>query len=322
MVSVIIPNYNHYHFLTQRIDSVLSQTYQNIEVIILDDCSSDNSREIIEKYRTSTKVVEIVYNELNSGSVFKQWKKGINLAKGEYIWIAESDDFAEPDFLSKMIPVLDDDKDIGLIYCNSKVIYDENMHDKSYKTLNDLRKYMFNTTIWDSSFTMSGIEFLDKYLSKKCVVNNASAVIFRTIALNQSDVKMEEYKYAGDWAMYVNIALNNKIAFLNEVLSNYRDHISNSSKNAFNSYQINYENYRIISNYYNHLIRIGKSGIKYLYNVRRSFLHLLIISKDRKEIYNYYKNINMKLLNKSLIFLPQVFVETHLSHLINKYLRN
>src|SRR6187431_17527 len=94
-VSVIIPNYNHADFLMQRIVSILNQTYQDFELIILDDCSSDKSREIIEHYRTHPKVSHIVYNAENSGSTFKQWKLGLDYAKGDWIWIAESDDYCE-----------------------------------------------------------------------------------------------------------------------------------------------------------------------------------------------------------------------------------
>jgi len=102
-VSVIIPNFNHAAYLKQRIDSVLNQTYQNFELIILDDCSTDNSKEIIEQYRNDTRVSNIVYNTENSGSTFKQWDKGINLSSGDYIWIAESDDWCELNFLQTIM---------------------------------------------------------------------------------------------------------------------------------------------------------------------------------------------------------------------------
>ena len=99
MVSVIIPNYNHSSFLKERIDSVLAQTYDNFEVIILDDNSTDDSVQIIEEYKNNPKISHIVYNTINSGSTFKQWQKGFSLASGEFIWIAESDDIADPNFL-------------------------------------------------------------------------------------------------------------------------------------------------------------------------------------------------------------------------------
>src|ERR1700742_1367615 len=102
-VSVIVPNYNHSRYLNQRIDSVLSQTYQDFELIILDDCSTDDSRKIIKQYQEHPKVSHIVFNETNSGTTFKQWKKGIELAKGKYIWIAESDDWCEPNLLETLV---------------------------------------------------------------------------------------------------------------------------------------------------------------------------------------------------------------------------
>jgi glycosyltransferase involved in cell wall biosynthesis len=79
LVSVIIPNYNHSLYLKQRIDSVLNQTFQDFELIILDDCSSDSSKEIIEQYRQNPKVSQIIFNQINSGSVFKQWAEGNHL---------------------------------------------------------------------------------------------------------------------------------------------------------------------------------------------------------------------------------------------------
>ena len=104
-VSVIIPNYCYAAYLEQRIDSVLSQTYQDFEVIILDDNSPDDglSRMAFEKYRENPHVSHIVYNDENSGSTFKQWDKGISLAEGEYIWIAESDDYCSPLLLESLM---------------------------------------------------------------------------------------------------------------------------------------------------------------------------------------------------------------------------
>lgn len=98
LVSIIIPNYNHAAFLQQRLNSVFQQTYQNFEVILLDDASTDASVAILNEYKDHPKVSHLVINERNSGSPFKQWQKGIALAKGEYVWIAESDDINAMNF--------------------------------------------------------------------------------------------------------------------------------------------------------------------------------------------------------------------------------
>ena len=73
LISVIIPNYNHARYLEQRLDSVFNQTYPNFEVIILDDHSTDNSLEIINRYKDDPNLSQIIINDTNSGSVFKQW---------------------------------------------------------------------------------------------------------------------------------------------------------------------------------------------------------------------------------------------------------
>ena len=126
LVSVIIPNYCHARYLDQRIQSVLNQTYQNFEVIILDDCSPDDgaSRAVIEKYRDNPHVSHIVYNTENSGSTFRQWNKGFGLAKGELIWIAESDDYCEKDLMEKLIQPFLYKKQCSISFCRT-VLVDE-----------------------------------------------------------------------------------------------------------------------------------------------------------------------------------------------------
>src|SRR5689334_17639702 len=115
--SVIIPNYNHAAYLEQRIHSVLKQSFKDFEVIVLDDASTDNSTALIQKYPSIIKVV----NEKNSGSPFRQWEKGAALAKGEWLWFAESDDLASPAFLQTMYDVIQKNKTAGLIYCDAMI---------------------------------------------------------------------------------------------------------------------------------------------------------------------------------------------------------
>ena len=84
LVSVIVPNYNYARYLDARIDSILRQTWTDFELILLDDASTDTSREILEKYRNHPRVSRIEFNTQNTGSPFQQWMKGILLA-GENI---------------------------------------------------------------------------------------------------------------------------------------------------------------------------------------------------------------------------------------------
>jgi glycosyltransferase involved in cell wall biosynthesis len=87
-VSVNIPSYNHTRPLRLRIKSVLRQTYQDLELILLDDCSTDEGRSILFEYPTDPRV-RLEFNEKNSGGASKRWNKGVRQARGQYIWIAE-----------------------------------------------------------------------------------------------------------------------------------------------------------------------------------------------------------------------------------------
>ena len=102
-VSVVIPNYNYEKFMYERLYSILYQTKKVDEVIILDDCSTDNSRELIDNIvETLNKYINIkkIYNEKNSGSPFKQWEKGFKNATSDYVWIAEADDYCTKEFIN------------------------------------------------------------------------------------------------------------------------------------------------------------------------------------------------------------------------------
>jgi glycosyltransferase involved in cell wall biosynthesis len=113
-VSIIVPNYNHAKFLPQRMDSVLGQTFQDFRLILLDNCSTDDSRSILDEYRGDPRI-RVVFNERNSANTFKQWNKGIRLARGEYVWIATSDDCAEGRLLERLVEILENEPEYNEI---------------------------------------------------------------------------------------------------------------------------------------------------------------------------------------------------------------
>jgi glycosyltransferase involved in cell wall biosynthesis len=209
MVTVIIPNYNHARYLEERVNSILCQSNQDFELIILDDCSTDNSKEVIEKYRTNPKISHIVYNTNNSGSPFLQWRKGIELAKGQYIWIAESDDFAEADFLALLVPVLERNNELGLVFSGNNWVDDQG------KIGQDL-------SVYHKSFCRKGQEEIKMSLMKFNSIQNVSAVLFRAEALKRIDWSFTRYESCGDWILYVKLLLENDICFIADKLNNFR----------------------------------------------------------------------------------------------------
>ena len=218
-VTVIVPNYNHGPFLKQRIDSILDQTYLNLEIIILDDASTDNSGEIIEQYRANPKVSNIIYNADNSGSTFHQWAKGIQLAQSDYIWIAESDDYAAPTFLESMFALVNKYPDVGIAYCNSYKV------DATGTILEDLNCYM------NTEFEFGRNEVKRRMCFYNTITNVSSCLIKKEYAV-RAIKGLGNYKACGDWIFYTRVLQHCNLAFDNRKLNYYRWHAESVSFSA------------------------------------------------------------------------------------------
>lgn len=216
LVSVIVPNYCHSKYLDLRLQSILSQSYDNFEVIILDDNSPDNgaSKAIIEKYRNNPKISAIVYNEINSGSTFKQWEKGITLAKGELIWIAESDDYCEKDFLNKCVSKWEQNKTTSFVYTSSTLVDAEN----KILDIKDIAE-----SIPEGLY--EGKNFISEFMYKENSVWNASAVVFQKKFASSIDKDFMEFKSAGDHLFWIKLAELGPVYHLNEKLNYFRQHL-------------------------------------------------------------------------------------------------
>lgn len=219
LVSVIVPNYNHSVYLDRRVQSILNQTCQNFEIILLDDCSTDNSKEILERYCHHPKVSQLVINEKNSGFTFQQWKKGIELAKGEWIWLAESDDWCEPNFLEELTKLVEADREAVLAFCQSIVVTPEN---KVLKTTN--AEYLTER--------LDGKEFLRKKMLGTNQIVNASMAIFKKKAFETIPSGYEKMKYCGDWLFWVHICMQGNIYISGKHLNYYLRHENNVATGA------------------------------------------------------------------------------------------
>lgn len=216
-VSVVIPNYNHARFLTRRIETVLQQTFQDFEVILLDDCSTDESRAILSSYANSPKV-RVEFNRVNSGSTFKQWNKGVGLARGEYVWIAESDDYADARFLERLIGLLDSEREAAFAYCRSWCV------DADDRLEGFLDVSMPDPQRWESDHSANMSDECYEHFITYCVVPNASAVVFRKAIYNRVGGADETLRRCGDWKMWFAMALEGEMVYLSEPLNYYRFH--------------------------------------------------------------------------------------------------
>jgi len=210
-VSVIIPAFNRARYIRQTVDSVLNQTYTNIETIVVDDGATDETREILESYTGKIKILEHPgrQNRGQSASI----NLGLDYASGEYVAILDSDDYFEPNKIELQLEYLELHPDIGLIYCNGTAV------DSNGEFLHDI------------------------YAPGHREYNNPENVLLNCYFLlpNNSLVRMSVFKKAGsfdeslraaqDHDMAIRIAEVTRLAYLDKSLFHYRRHDESISKN-------------------------------------------------------------------------------------------
>ncbi len=224
-ISVVVPNYNYARYLGERIDSVFKQTMPVYELIVLDDGSTDRSLQVLSEIAANAPMpVRIVPAQANSGSVFRQWLKGAELARGDYLWIAEADDLAAPDFLATVMPAFAD-ASVAMSYCQSCQIDETGaMLADDYLAYTD----SIDRERWRSRFTASLEDELRNGLSVKNTVPNVSAVVFRRErireTLREHIDRIASFRVAGDWYAYIKLLERGKIAFAPKASNRHRRH--------------------------------------------------------------------------------------------------
>jgi glycosyltransferase involved in cell wall biosynthesis len=219
-VSVIVPNYNHARFLPQRLDSILAQTFKNYELIVLDDASTDDSREVLARYAKQAPM-RLVINKKNSGSPFIQWRRGAELAAGKYLWIAESDDYADPRLLEVLVSEMHRNPNVGLAYCQSFSV------DERGRLLGTLEFWTrpLDSDRWNRSYVNYGRDEVARYLVQRNTIPNASAVLVRKdLLLQASNRHVEWMRVCGDWLTWSRVLIRADVAFVAEPLNYFRSH--------------------------------------------------------------------------------------------------
>lgn len=219
-VSVIVPNYNHARFLALRIDSILNQTFQDFELILLDDHSTDGSEPLLRSYAGHPKVTHVLINDINSGSAFKQWRKGVDLAVGDWIWIAESDDYAELSFLEQMMGAVEPQKDVGLVYCDSFIVDDSGT--TAAFTFKDIKNKDYQTDRWSRNFRNSGIDEIKKWFFPSGTINNTSAVLFRKKVFCDANPFDIDLSLVGDKYTFLKLLNAADVLYVHHTLNYYR----------------------------------------------------------------------------------------------------
>jgi hypothetical protein len=226
-VSVVVPNFNHARFLRRRLDSIYGQSFDDLEVILLDDCSTDDSVEILREYAAKNPHnTRLVVNEANTGSPFAQWAKGMEMARGPLVWIAESDDYCDTDFLALLLAPFDDPA-VALAF-TAPAYVDFEGRPIAFQFAEYTRELSLSK--WQHSYIATAEQEVSEALGMRNTIPNVSAALFRRDAAVPStrDPLWRRMKMRGDWCLYLKMLQGRKVAFVKEAVSYFTHTPENS----------------------------------------------------------------------------------------------
>ncbi|MBD0388947.1 MAG: glycosyltransferase family 2 protein [Nostoc sp. C3-bin3] len=245
-ISVIIPTYNRSYLIKDAIESVLNQTYQDFELIIIDDGSTDNTKEALAEYGER---LQYIYQENQGRSAARN--HGINLAKGEYIAFLDSDDVWFPDKLARQVPILESAPENVVLVHGYKCIVDLNLQPIPGWELKLRNLY---------TLAEMGEETYENYLDSNCIFT--STILVRKTAIIEVDGYDTNIQSMEDLDIYLRLLLiNYNFAFISDSpLIKYRWHAGNTDSLSSNySYVQVYEKHLNECLKLNNPVRIAKA---------------------------------------------------------------
>lgn len=213
-VSIVIPLFNGERFLKETIDSCLEQNYKNIEIVLIDDCSTDNSRNIINNYKNKNMIQ--IQNEKNLG-INRTVNKAVNYCNGDYLLILGHDDKLPYDHISKIMKEFDDQT--VLVYCNSIII--DSTGKQIRVTYNDNIQINKNRKL--------------KFENSKRNIISSTGLIMKKKSFSEVGGFDESFKNFGEWLLWLKLSNKGKIKYSSLSRAYYRQHetnITNSFKNT------------------------------------------------------------------------------------------
>jgi glycosyltransferase involved in cell wall biosynthesis len=306
-ISVCIPTYNYAKYLSEAIDSVLSQNYANFELLIIDDCSQDNTSEIVMSYAAQDDRIIFKQNSVNVGMA-KNWNLCMQEASGEYIKFLFGDDLlCSPDALSRMATILDSDAEIALVASARKII------DANSAPIKELAHFQHETVI-------EGAKAISMCLwEQKNLIGEPSAVMFKkALATRGFDAR---YRQLIDLEMWFHLFEQGNFAYLREPLCAFRRHPqqqtakNSNSPDAMDDTKLLFDNYLgkqyiCLSPFKRALVEYGRK-----YQLWKSFKACKI---TREQLIDKFAGYN--LLHFKLLLLPYNLYRPF--YRFNRFLRN
>lgn len=238
LVSVVVASYNHAEFLDKRMESLINQTYQNIEILVIDDCSSDNSVGVLRKYESHPKV-KLVIREKNGGWVTVS-NQGIEMSSGEFVIFANCDDDCEPHMIERLVGALKIYPAAGIAFCRSLLVNEE---DQVIGNDFDNRERSFLCRC--STDTLLTRTEMRRFLLHACVIPNLSAALFRRECFDTVGNFSSAYRACCDWDLFFKVVEYYDVAYISEPLNKFRQH-SNTIRSVMKERETKEEYIRLL----------------------------------------------------------------------------
>ena len=217
LVSIVVASYNHADFLTRRMDSLIGQTYADVDILVIDDRSLDHSVEALRHFEVNPRV-RLVLRDQNGGWVTVS-NQGLDLSSGEYVLFANCDDECDPRMVERLVDALQQHPSAGIAFCRSLMV------DADDCVLGDdfmIREASFRKRCAEDTL-LSGME-VSRFLLHSCVIPNLSAALFRRECFNEVGKFSSAYRVCSDWDLFFRVASQFDIAYVAEPLNRFRQH--------------------------------------------------------------------------------------------------
>lgn len=216
-VSILIPTFNRANYLKMAVDSAIAQTCPDTEILVLDDCSTDETVNLSHAYSNAANV-KFIRNENNIGFI-NNWNKAVALSSGEYVKIIGDDDILSADCVAEQTRILDEHPDVGVVCCDYYVI------DESGRVKNNNQYKLFSRNTKEN-----GREFIKNYLLGKRIVGWPTAILFRRGDIDKAGEFDPKAGCAADIDMWCRILRDKDFYYLDKMLAYDRQFPGNLSK--------------------------------------------------------------------------------------------
>jgi len=241
LVSIICLCYNHEQFVVESLNSVLNQSYKNIELIIADDCSTDSSEKTIKNWLENYPEIPFISNKTNLGNT-KTFNKALKIAKGNYVIDLAADDILMPNCVEKQIDTFlnSNQKKLAIVYGNAEIISENNQHLRYYYEVNHEKKVLKKPATGD---------IYSSILSQSSMICSVASMVKREV-LDELKGYDENLAYE-DLDLWIRTARNYNFEFIDSVLIQKReleDSLGSQFYKKFSSRtrKINHSTYLII----------------------------------------------------------------------------